>query len=82
MALETTATSVNDIISLQQALQAAKALQKGKLAGIPFLLTRREREISTPTDDGKRARRKKSLLWLEPAVSGRGVLDPLGRLES
>jgi hypothetical protein len=29
-------------------------------------LSRREREISTPGDDGKRARRTKSLLFIEP----------------
>lgn len=60
-------SSVHDIMSIQESLEAAKFLQKGKLAGIPFILTRREREISTPSGNGKRARRKKSLLFIEPA---------------
>lgn len=58
--------SVWDIISLTENLQAAQVL-RGDLRGIPFILSRREREISTPAgEDGKRARRKKSLLFIEP----------------
>lgn len=60
-------TSKHDIMSLSESLEGAKWVQRGQLRGIPFILTRREREISTPTDDGKRARRKKSLLVIEPA---------------
>ena len=52
--------SVYDIIQLTENLQAAQAM-RGDLRGIPFILSRREREISTPTDNGGRARRKKSL---------------------
>jgi len=57
--------SVYDIIQLTENLQAPQAL-RGDLRGIPFVLARREREISTPTGDGGRARRKKSLLFIEP----------------
>lgn len=57
--------STYDIIQLTENLQAAQAL-RGDLRGIPFVLSRREREISTPTDNGGRARRKKWLLFIEP----------------
>lgn len=58
--------SVNDIMQLQRNLNAAFAL-RGDLTGIPFLLIRRPVEISTPSgNDGKRARRTKALLFLEP----------------
>lgn len=60
-------SSKHDIMSIQQSLEAAKLLQQNKLAGIPFILCRKEREISTPGDGNKRARRKKSLLFIEPA---------------
>lgn len=56
--------SVYDIIQLTENLQAAQAL-RGDLRGIPFILSRREREISTPGDNG-RVRRTKSLLFIEP----------------
>lgn len=57
--------SVYDIIQLTENLQAAQAM-RGDLRGIPFILSRREREISTPTPEGGRARRKKHLLFIEP----------------
>lgn len=58
--------SIYDIIQLTENLQAAFAL-RGNLAGVPFILSRREREISTPSKDpGKRFRTKKSLLFIEP----------------
>lgn len=57
--------SINDIIQLTENLQAAEAL-RGNLQGIPFILSRRERAISTPSKDGKRARRTVSLLSIEP----------------
>lgn len=59
--------SINDIVSLSGniALYALLARQAGRpLSGIPFVLSRREREISTP-GDGKRVRRKVSLLNLD-----------------
>ena len=59
--------SIYDIIQLTENLQAAFAL-RGNLAGVPFILSRREREISTPNskEPGKRFRTKKSLLFIEP----------------
>jgi len=58
--------SIYDIIQLTENLQAAFAL-RGNLAGVPFILSRREREISTPgKEPGKRFRTKKSLLFIEP----------------
>jgi large subunit ribosomal protein L29 len=57
--------SLYDIMQLTENLQAAEAL-RGDLRGIPFILSRRDREISTPGADGKRTRRTKSLLFIEP----------------
>ncbi len=56
--------SINDIIRLQENLQAVEFL-RGDLRGIPFILKRTPVEISTPTTDGKRARREKWLLSIE-----------------
>lgn len=56
--------SINDIIRLQENLQAVEFL-RGDLRGIPFILKRTPVEISTPTSDGKRARREKWLLSIE-----------------
>jgi hypothetical protein len=61
-------TSWHDCRELSANMRAAEmtAQQMGKdLRGIPFRLTRVQREISTPTNDGKRARRPKWLLHLE-----------------
>lgn len=59
-------TSVHDIIELHSNLTAYAAL-RGSLQGIPFILSRVPREISTPTNDGGRTRRTKWLLHLEAA---------------
>ncbi len=56
--------SINDIMTLTENLQAVEFL-RGDLRGIPFVLKRRPKEISTPTADGKRARREKWLLSIE-----------------
>ncbi len=61
-----TTTSINDILELQANLEAAEAL-RGDLRGIPFILSRRPRKVSTPSENGQRARREKWLLSLEPA---------------
>lgn len=59
-------TSVNDIINLTQNLLAYESLRKD-LRGIPFILHRTKHIISTPSGkDGKRARREKWLLTIEP----------------
>lgn len=59
-----TTTSIWDIITLHQNLMALEML-RGSLRGIPMILGRRERWISTPADGGKRERRKKWLLCVE-----------------
>lgn len=58
-------TSINDILELQSNLEAAEAL-RGDLRGIPFILSRRPRKVSTPQENGQRARREKWLLSIEP----------------
>lgn len=57
-------TSVHDVMNLTAQLRALYAIH-GRLAGIPLKLRRRPVSISTPTPDGKRARRKKWLLSVE-----------------
>lgn len=57
--------SINDILQLTDNLQAALAL-RGRLTGIPFILSRRPQEISTPGVNGKRQRYTKYMLFLEP----------------
>lgn len=59
-------TSINDILELQGNLEAAEAM-RGDLRGIPFILSRRPRQVSTPGTDGKRRRMEKWLLSLEPS---------------
>jgi Recombination directionality factor-like len=59
-------TSIHDIIELQSNLDMAEAL-RGDLRGIPFILRRQPRKVSMPGEDGKRVRREKWLLSLEPA---------------
>ena len=57
-------TSKNDIMELTDNLNAVYAI-RGSLQGIPFILCRRPRMISTPTPDGGRARYEKWMLSLE-----------------
>lgn len=59
-------TSLHDIMTLQENLVAAEMIA-GDLRGIPFILRRSPREVSTPADGGKRVRREKWLLSIEPA---------------
>lgn len=60
-----TTSSIWDIITIHQNLLALEML-RGNLRGIPMVLCRREREISTPSgSNGQRARRKKWLLSVE-----------------
>lgn len=58
-------TSIHDIGNISAQLGAFKELNNGQLAGIPFLLRRRPKAISTPTDNGQRARRVKWLISIE-----------------
>ena len=57
-------TSINDIMEVTANLRAYESFN-GDLRGIPFILSRVPRKISTPTSDGKRARREKWLLHIE-----------------
>lgn len=63
-----TTTSKWDIMTIHQNLMALE-LMRGSLRGIPMVLCRRQREISTPPDNAKegakRARRRKWLLAVE-----------------
>jgi hypothetical protein len=57
-------TSINDILELHSNLQALEAT-RSDLRGIPLLLYRVPCKISTPAENGKRARREKWLLHVE-----------------
>lgn len=58
-------TSIWDIINIHENLSALEAI-RGDLRGIPLILRRKFREISTPSGkDGQRARRAKSLITIE-----------------
>jgi hypothetical protein len=57
--------SKNDILHLDAALQAYESLRSEGLRGIPMLLRRVQKSISTP-GDGKRARRDKWMIELKP----------------
>lgn len=58
-------TSTHDIANISSQLAAFKELNGGQLAGIPFILRRRPKAISTPSDNGQRVRRVKWLLSIE-----------------
>lgn len=59
--------SKHDIMELQANLEAYRAMT-GQLRGVPFVLRRVEREVSTPDEkSGKRVRRKKWLMHIETA---------------
>lgn len=61
-------TSVYDIIHLTEQLRAVEGAAQfigGDLRGIPFLLKRSPRRVSTPGENGKPARREKWLLSIE-----------------
>lgn len=57
-------TAVNDIMEMQSTLDAYEAL-RGDLRGIPFVLSRVPRMVSTPGQGGQRVRREKWLWHLE-----------------
>lgn len=64
--------SLNDILHLDRALAAFEALRpQDGLRGIPFELSRFEKEISTPRE-GKRVRVKKWLVALRPLAQWSG----------
>lgn len=59
-------TSIWDILTIHQNLTALEML-RGSLRGIPLILRRVKRAISTPSGNGQRARREKWLLTIEAA---------------
>lgn len=58
-------TSIHDIGNISDQIAAFKELNNGQLAGIPFILRRRKKMISTPGEEGNRVRRAKSLISIE-----------------
>ena len=73
-------TSIHDIINISEQLEAIKNLNGGHIAGVPLVLKRVPREISTPSgQNGQRARREKWLIsieadptWVERKVAALG----------
>ena len=57
--------SWNDIEELTEQMHGLHYLSGGNLQGLPIVLKRRKRMVSTPGEDGKRVRREKWLLQLE-----------------
>lgn len=67
-------TSKYDVMNIDQNLKAIEDAGRGSLLGIPIIVQRKPREISTPEEvngkrTGKKIRRKKSLITLEAAPS-------------
>lgn len=58
--------SNNDLRIIMAALMAVTEVRPRGLQGIPFILRRYQTKISTPAGNGKRARRDKWLVALEP----------------
>jgi len=58
-------TSIHDIINISEQLRGIANLRRGNIAGIPLLLKRRPRQVSTPGEGGKRVRREKWLISIE-----------------
>jgi hypothetical protein len=59
-------TSVHDIINISEQLRGIASMNSGRIAGIPLVLRRRPKKISTPSgENGKRARREKWLISIE-----------------
>jgi hypothetical protein len=57
--------SIYDILNISAQLDGVKQLNGGQLRGIPLVLRRRPRRISTPSPNGKRIRREKWLVSIE-----------------
>ena len=60
-------TSVHDIANISAQLKAIHSVNDGRIAGVPLVLSRVPREISVPTQDGKRVRMTKYILSIEAA---------------
>ena len=58
-------TSVHDIGNISAQLEAIKKVNGGRIVGIPLVLRRRPKKISTPSANGQRARRVKYMLSIE-----------------
>ena len=58
-------TSIYDILNISQELDAIEYINGNSISGVPLVLKRVPRMISTPSSDGKRARREKWLLSIE-----------------
>lgn len=58
-------TSKHDIINISAQLKAISELNDGRVRGVPLILARTPKEISTPLSGGRRARRVKHLLSIE-----------------
>lgn len=58
-------TSKHDIANLDAQMRALKEINGGQIAGIPMVLKRRPKKISTPKKDGTRARYTKWMLSIE-----------------
>jgi hypothetical protein len=60
-------TSVYDILNISSQIEAVRQINGGRIAGIPLVLRRRARMISTPdlNDKSKRVRREKYLISIE-----------------
>lgn len=59
-------TSIHDIGNISDQLAAIQEMNGGHIVGIPLIMRRRPVEISTPSgENGKRARRVKSLISIE-----------------
>jgi len=57
--------SYTDIGNISEQLLAIKSINRGKLAGVPLVLRRRPKKISTPQADGSRKRYTKWMLSIE-----------------
>ena len=58
-------TSIHDIGNLSAQLEGFKAINGGRIAGIPLILRRRPKKISVPKPDGSRVRMTKWMLSVE-----------------
>lgn len=58
-------TSYHDVKNIQAQLEAIAAINGGRLAGIPLVLRRRPKKISTPKPDGTSARYTKYMISIE-----------------
>ncbi len=58
-------TSIHDIVNISEQLEGLRKIHDGELVGIPIVLKRVPKMISTPGTGGKRVRREKYLISLE-----------------